>query len=185
MNVVALIRRTLLRPARPVPARLRVRLAAWVSVAGSLVYVGEKMYMAAHGQIGMPGHPAPASVQAQFEHPGLAQAGNASLGIVAALVAWATVARWGGRIPRWMLMSALTLTAVTQSLGAVVTVWRADFGSVGPGWRAVYETVSGSAGLLAWAVVAVSYWLRTRTCARSRTGAPHAGPARLTAGAGR
>ncbi|MFI9309792.1 hypothetical protein [Streptomyces triculaminicus] len=164
---VTLIRRTLLRPARPVPARVRVRVAAWLSVAGSLVYVGQKVYMAAHGRVGMPGHPAPASVQAQFEHPGLAQAGNASLGLVAALVAWATVARWGDRAPRWALLSALAVAAVMQSLGAVITIGRADLAPGHLGWNAVYEVASGSVGLAAWAVVTASYWLRTRTRARS------------------
>ncbi|MEV5239531.1 hypothetical protein AB0K89_10525 [Streptomyces cinnamoneus] len=157
-----LIRHTLFRPARPAPAGRGVRVAVWLTVAGSLVYTGQKMYMAAHGEIGMPGHPAPADVQAQFEHPRLAQAGNAALGLVAALVAWSTIARWGARIPRWALLCALTLTAVLQVLGALITVQRADLDPAHLGWGSAYEAVAGGVGLAAWIVVLVSYVLRSR-----------------------
>ncbi|MEU9497431.1 hypothetical protein [Streptomyces sp. NPDC048196] len=165
---IAVARRILLRPARPAPAGPRVRVAVWLTVAGSLVYVGQKAYMAARGEVGMPGHPAPAEVQAQFAHPGLAQAGNASLGLLAVVVAWATIARWGARIPRWALLCALALAAVLQSLGAVITVQRTDFDMVRLGWGPVYEAVMGSVGIAAWVVVTVSYFLRSR---------PHAGVA--------
>ncbi|MFD8542397.1 hypothetical protein [Streptomyces sp. NPDC059649] len=159
---MAAIRRILLRPARPAPAGGRVRVAVWLTVAGSLVYVGQKAYMAARGEVGMPGHPAPAHVQAQFAHPGWAQAGNASLGLLAVWVAWATIARWGERIPRWVLLCALALTAVLQSLGAVITLQRADFDLAHLGWGPVYEAVTGSVGIAAWIVVTVSYFLRSR-----------------------
>lgn len=165
---IAAARRILLRPARPAPAGTRVRVAVWLTVAGSLVYVGQKVYMAMRGEVGMPGHPAPAQVQAQFAHPGLAQAGNASLGLLAVLVAWATIARWGARIPRWTLLCALAPTAVLQSLGAVITIQRTDFDLAHLGWGPVYEAVTGSVGIAAWVVVAVSYFLRSR---------PHAGGA--------
>ncbi len=155
-------RRILLRPARPAPAGPRARVAVWLTVTGSLVYVGQKLYMAARGEVGMPGHPAPAEVQAQFAHPGLAQAGNASLGLLAVGVAWATTARWGARIPRWALLCALALAAVLQSLGAVIMIQRTDFGLAHLGWGPVYEAVTGSVGIAAWSVVAVSYFLRSR-----------------------
>ncbi|WP_310722983.1 hypothetical protein [Streptomyces sp. N2A] len=150
------------------PAGTRVRVAVWLTVAGSLVYVGQKVYMAMRGEVGMPGHPAPAQVQAQFAHPGLAQAGNASLGLLAVLVAWATIARWGGRLPRWALLCALAPTAVLQSLGAVITIRRTDFDLAHLGWGPVYEAVTGSVGIAAWVVVAMSHFLRSR---------PHAGGA--------
>ncbi|MFF4284498.1 hypothetical protein ACFY0R_04135 [Streptomyces sp. NPDC001633] len=159
---IAVARRILLRPARPAPAGPRVRIAVWLTVTGSLVYVGQKVYMAARGEVGMPGHPAPAEVQAQFAHPGLAQAGNASLGLLAVVVAWATTARWGARIPRWALLCALALAAVLQSLGAVIMIRRTDFGLAHLGWGPVYEAVTGSVGIAAWIVVAVSYFLRSR-----------------------
>ncbi|BDM69561.1 hypothetical protein HEK616_30480 [Streptomyces nigrescens] len=163
---IAEVRRTLLRPARPAPAGIRVRVAVWLTVACSLVYVGQKVYMAARGEVGMPGHPAPAPVQAQFAHPGWAQAGNASLGLLAALVAWATTARWAARIPRWALLCALAPTVVLQSLGAAITIQRADLDLAHLGWGPVDEVVMGSVGIAAWIVVAVSYVLRSR---------PHAG----------
>ncbi|GAB7035794.1 hypothetical protein JCM4914_72550 [Streptomyces platensis subsp. malvinus] len=158
----AVLRRTLLRSARPVPAGFAVRVAAWVSVVGSLVYVGQKVYMAARGEVGMPGHPAPAHVQAQFAHPGLAQAGNAALGLLAAVVAWATTARWGARLPRWALLCALAPTVVLQWLGALLILQRADLALTHLGWGPLYEAVAGSVGIVAWIVVAVSYVRRSR-----------------------
>ncbi|AJT66387.3 hypothetical protein T261_4748 [Streptomyces lydicus] len=159
---VALIRRKLLRPARPAPAGPFVRLAVGLSVAEMLVYTAQKVYMTARGEVGMPGHPAPASVQAQFEHPALAQAGNASLGVITALVALATVTRWGSRIPRWMLLGALTLALVMQSLGAVITIQRAGLDLAHPGWGAAWEVLSGGVQIVAWCVTVVSYGQRTR-----------------------
>jgi hypothetical protein len=157
-----LFRRKLLKPARPVPAGLFVRLAACVAVAELLVYSAQKVYMAVRGEIGMPGHPAPAAVQAQFAHAGLAQAGNAALGALAALVALASVTRWGARIPRWALCCALTLSLVVLSLGAVATLGRTDFAWGHVGWGEVLGFVRDGAQFGAWLVVAVSYGLRTR-----------------------
>ncbi|WP_181923478.1 DUF3995 domain-containing protein [Streptomyces inhibens] len=158
---VARIRRQLLRPARPEPAGLFVQLAVGLAIAEMLVYAVQKVYMAARGEVGMPGHPAPDSVQAQFEHAAFAQAANASLGVVAALVALATVTRWGSRIPRWTLLSALTLTLVMQSLGAAITLRRTDFDLAHLGGSAVFETLSGGVQIAAWLVVAMSYYVRT------------------------
>ncbi|GHC39888.1 hypothetical protein GCM10010507_12330 [Streptomyces cinnamoneus] len=141
-------------------------MAVWLTVAGSLVYAGQKVYMAARGEIGMPGHPAPAHVQAQFEHPGWAQAGNAALGIVAALVPWSTITHWGARIPRWALLCALALATVLQLLGGLITLQRADLDLAHLGWGSAYEAVAGGVGIAAWIVVLVSYCLRSR---------PHAG----------
>ncbi|MGI5350036.1 hypothetical protein ACQEU8_17900 [Streptomyces sp. CA-250714] len=159
---VAPIRHKLLRPARPAPAGPLVRLAAWLTVAGSLAYVGQKLYMASRGEVGMPGHPASAQVQAQFEHPGLAQAGNATLGLVAALVAWATIAAWGARVPRWALLCALFPAAVTESLGAALIVQRAALDLEHLDWYPCYETLSGSIAIASWLTVALSYTLRSR-----------------------
>ncbi|MFI6765293.1 hypothetical protein [Streptomyces sp. NPDC050355] len=157
-----LIRRKLLGPARPVPAGLFVRLAAYLAVLEMLVYTVQKVYMAGRGEIGMPGHPAPESVQAQFAHAGLAQAANAALGALAATVALATVTRWGARIPRWVLCCALTLALVMLSLGAVATIGRPDFGWGHLGWSGVLGSLREAVQLGAWLVVAVSYGLRTR-----------------------
>ncbi|MFE1771519.1 hypothetical protein [Streptomyces sp. NPDC059008] len=157
-----LFRRKLLRPARPVPAGLFVRLAACVAVAEMLVYTAQKVYMAMRGETGMPGHPAPAAVQAQFAHAGLAQAGNAALGVLAALVALASVTRWGARIPRWALCCALALALVMLSLGAVATIGRTDFAWDRLGRGGVLGCVREGAQFGAWLVVTVSYGLRTR-----------------------
>ncbi|TJZ57134.1 hypothetical protein FCH28_06645 [Streptomyces piniterrae] len=157
-----LIRRKLLTPAGPVPARPFVRLAAGLAIVEMLVYTAQKVYMAARGEVGMPGHPAPAAVQAQFEHAGLAQAGNASLGLIAALVALATVTRWGSRIPRWMLLCAVSLASVMQSLGAVIMIQRADLDLAHLDGSAAFEVVSGGVQIAAWLVVATSYYVRSR-----------------------
>ncbi|MEU9120959.1 DUF3995 domain-containing protein [Streptomyces sp. NPDC048506] len=159
---VGLLRRTVFRPARPAPAGLVVRLAVGLATAGMLVYAGQKVYMAVRGEIGMPGSPAPDSVQAQFTDAAFAQAVNASLGVVAALVASATVMRWGSRIPRWMLLCALALAFVMQSLGAAITVRRAGLGPAHLGGGAVLDVLWGGSQLAAWLVLTVSYFARTR-----------------------
>ncbi|MFG2289735.1 hypothetical protein ACGFOU_27140 [Streptomyces sp. NPDC048595] len=156
------IRRKLLGPARPVPAGLFVRLATYLAVLEMLVYIAQKVYMAGRGEIGMPGHPAPDSVQARFAHAGLAQAANAALGALAATVALATVTRWGARIPRWALCCALVLALVMLSLGAVATLGRPDVVGGRLGWSGVWESLREGGQLGAWLVVAVSYGLRTR-----------------------
>ncbi|MEV7519201.1 hypothetical protein [Streptomyces sp. NPDC091371] len=145
-----------------VPAGRGVRVAAWVAGGGMLVYAGLKVYMALRGQIGMPGSPAPPEVQARFEHPALAQAGNAVLGAGAAVVVWAAVARWGARIPRWALLGALALAVAMQLAGAVATVARAGGGASPLDWA-----LSG-VQLAAWGVVTVSYAARTRSPGRGR-----------------
>ncbi|MFG2981789.1 hypothetical protein ACGFYQ_11120 [Streptomyces sp. NPDC048258] len=162
-------RRTLFAPARPAPAGRFVWLAAGLAVAFMLVYSGIKVYMAARGEIGMPGHPAPESVQARFEHPALAQAGNAFLGAVAAAVAAATVTRWGALIPRWMVLGALAVALVMQALGAVITLRREGLDPVSGGWGIVADGVAPAAQLAAWGVVGVSYFLRTRAPRKAET----------------
>ncbi|WP_329382608.1 DUF3995 domain-containing protein [Streptomyces sp. NBC_01351] len=151
-----------------VPPGRGVRVAGWLAAGGMLVYAGLKVYMALRGEIGMPGSPAPPEVQARFEHPALAQAGNAALGVGAAAVAWAAVARWGARIPRWLLLGALALAVVMQLAGAVVTVARG-----GPGMSLSDWAMSG-VQLAAWCVVTVSYAARTRGPARVRPWAAYA-----------
>ncbi|MEU9303815.1 hypothetical protein [Streptomyces sp. NPDC048269] len=157
-----LARRKLFAPARPAPAGRFVWLAAGLAVASMLVYSGLKVYMAARGEIGMPGHPAPEAVQARFEHPALAQAGNALLGALAAGVALATVTRRGAGIPRWMLLGALAVALVMQALGVVITLRREGLDPASGGWGVVADGVASAAQLAAWCVVGVSYFLRTR-----------------------
>ncbi len=159
---VGRIRRRLSGPARATPAGPFVRLAAGLAVLGLLVYVVSKVYMTMRGEVGMPGSPAPESVQAQFEHPALAQAGNALLGVAAGAVAWATVARWGARIPRWMLLCAVVPAFVMQALGAAVSLVGPRSGLARSGRGVVLDVVWGEVQLAAWLVLAVSYWARTR-----------------------
>lgn len=143
-----------LSPARPAPAGIVARTAAWVAVATAIVYAGQKVYMAAIGKIGMPGHLAPESVQAQFQHPGLAQAGNAAIGLLAGALALATITRWGARIPRWMLRTALLVTLTMLTMGAAITVYRAEL---------LFEVVLALTQTAAWFVAVGSYHLRSRT----------------------
>ncbi len=155
-------RRMLFTPARPAPAGRFVRLAAALAVAYMLMYTGLKLYMAARGEIGMPGSPAPEAVQARFEHPAAAQAGNALLGVVAAAVVAATVTRWGGRIPRWAVLGALALGLLLQALGMAVTLGRQGLDVLSGDWAAAADGLGGAAQLTAWCVVIVSYHRRTR-----------------------
>ncbi|MEU3778507.1 hypothetical protein AB0F11_35965 [Streptomyces sp. NPDC032472] len=155
------IRRRLLRPARPAPAGPLVRLAAAVTVAAMLVYAVSKVYMALRGEVGMPGSPAPTSVQARFAHPAAAQAANALLGAAAGAAAWATVSRRGARLPRWTVLCAAVPACAMAALGAAVTLVGPQSGLGRSGWGVVIDAVWGGVQVAAWLVLVVSYAVRT------------------------
>ncbi|MQY05258.1 hypothetical protein [Actinomadura macrotermitis] len=140
------------------PGRADIAAAAAAAMT-MLVYAAQKAYMAAEGKIGMPGHVASAAVQARFEHAGLAQAANAGLGVAAALLALATVTRRGGLLPRWAMLGTLAVAAVMLETGALVTLWRVDYGSP----LAALEIPVGVAQVVSWTAVVISYYRRSGT----------------------
>ncbi|WP_163509905.1 DUF3995 domain-containing protein [Fodinicola acaciae] len=89
------------------------RFAAYAAAALALVYVAYKVWFAIDGRLGIPGGPP------MYGQVALPQLGNASLGLLAATLAVATVSGWGRRIPRWLLAPACWLTAVMFCLGIV------------------------------------------------------------------
>jgi len=133
-----------------------------VAATALLLYAGQKAYMAVRGEIGMPASPAPDWVQAQHQHPALEQAGNAALGVMTAMLALATITRWGSRIPRWLLLRSLAVASVLLSMGAAVDIWRMGRDPDNPTATAVLEAAWTVVQIAAWFVVVFSYALRTR-----------------------
>lgn len=128
---------------------------AYAAAASALGYSAMKVYMAAKGQIGLPGFPASEAETARHDSPAADQLGNAALGLVGAALALATVQRWGRVVPRWLLLVGLAVASALEGFGAAVLVARAlrltdGFGALpagpGPHLGAAYAT--GSAGLL-------------------------------------
>lgn len=145
-------------PAAPGPL---ARLSAYVVASGWLVYAGEKVYMSAIGQIGMPGHVAPASVQDRFDHASLAQAGNAGLGILAATVALGTVHRWTRRIPAPPMLAVLVVASVPIVAGMVVMFTRLPDDANGSASQVGLEGVLIGFQALPWLVVVTTFAGRT------------------------
>lgn len=128
---------------------------AYAAAASALGYSAMKVYMAAKGQIGLPGFPASAAETATHDHPAADQLGNAALGVVSAALALATVQRWGRIVPRWILLLALTSASALEGVGAAVLVARvlrltSGFGKLpaGPGPYLGAAYAAGSAALL-------------------------------------
>lgn len=112
-------------PIRSEASAVRVRrlvLFAGVASAGHwLLYVVEKLYLAATGTVGMIGSPASAEAAAAIADPAAAQLGNAALGLLPVIVSLIAILPLGGRIPRPLLLIALCLVlAATLALVALL-----------------------------------------------------------------
>ncbi len=98
---------------RSAAAATRVRrlvLVAGLASAGHwLLYVAEKIFLAATGTIGMIGSPAPAEAYAAIPDPTAAQLGNAAFGLLPVLASLVAILPIGRRIPRPLLLIALGL----------------------------------------------------------------------------
>ncbi len=152
------------------------RWPAYVAALFSLEYAVGKAIMAARGELGVPLHPAPASVD--FDgNIAVAQLGNASLGVLSMLVALAFVQRWGRHVPRWLLALGAGASLLSGLAGALVvatslTGLREDHGQWG-----IDSLVLGVAPLGAW-------WLLTLAALREwRAGRSSRWPS-CSAGAG-
>jgi hypothetical protein len=155
-------RREVFEGRRPEPPGRFVGVATVIAAATMVGYVGQKVYMAWIGKIGMPGKYAPQSVQESFDHPALAQAGNAFLALLSVLLVLATVMRWGGGIPRLPLLGALLVALGMLSLGAATSIRRNGLDLTDPTWSAAFDVVLGLAQIGAWFVVVGSYAVRSR-----------------------
>lgn len=149
------------------------RLAAYVAAIGWLVYAGEKVYMAAIGKIGMPGHLAPESVQARYDHASLAQVGNSALGIVVAAIALATVHRWARRIPAVPMLAVLVGASVPAVAGMVIMFARLPDNSGGSMWQVGLEGVAIGLQGLPWLLVVATFCWRTRMALDAMAAARH------------
>ena len=156
---------------------MSLRWPAYVAALFSLEYAVGKAIMAARGELGVPFHPAPASVD--FDgNIAVAQLGNASLGVLSMLVALAFVQRWGRHVPRALLAFGAGAALLSGFAGAIVvatslTGLREDHGQWG-----IDSLVLGVAPLGAWLLLtlaAVREWRaagaptsRARRSARAR-----------------
>src|SRR5688572_14958932 len=95
------------------------RWPAYVAALFSLEYAVGKAIMAARGELGVPFHPAPASVDLDG-NIAVAQLGNAGLGVLSMLVALAFVQRWGRHVPRALLALGAGAALLSGLAGAIV-----------------------------------------------------------------
>ena len=130
------------------------RWAGYTAALFGLEYAVAKAVMAARGELGVPGHPAPPEAAARFDGDIVtAQLGNATLGVVTAVLALAFVMHWGRRIPALLLAAAAGAALIGGIAGVAVVVMsltglREDHGQWG-----IDSLVLGVAPLAAWAVL--------------------------------
>ncbi|WP_152360751.1 hypothetical protein [Microlunatus speluncae] len=100
------------------------RLVVIAGLAGAghwMIYVAEKIYLAAIGTVGMIGSPASPAAAAAVADPAAAQLGNAAFGLLPALVSLVAILPLGRRVPRPLLLTALCLVlAATLALVALL-----------------------------------------------------------------
>jgi hypothetical protein len=136
---------------------LAPRWAGYAAALLGLEYSISKIIMAARGELGLPGHPAPPEAYERFSGDVVvAQLGNAGLGLLGVAVALALVQRWGRRLPAAVLAAGATLALVSGIAGAAVLVpsvtgLREDHGQWG-----IDSLVLGVASLVAWLVLSVA-----------------------------
>jgi hypothetical protein len=98
---------------------------AWAGYAAALFgleYALAKAFMAARGELGLPGHPAPREAYEGFSGSVVAaQLGNAAVGLLSLAIALALVQGWGRRIPASVL-AAGAATALASSLAGAAVV---------------------------------------------------------------
>jgi hypothetical protein len=110
-------------PGRRTAAPLRWAWPAYVCAAALLVYAVEKGWYATEGKLGLPGGPrVPDEVYAELPTSHYVSGPSRRSGLFGALLALATVLRWGGRIPRWIMLALLwgALVPLRQSPGVRV-----------------------------------------------------------------
>ncbi|MFB9431763.1 DUF3995 domain-containing protein [Streptoalloteichus tenebrarius] len=136
---------------------------AYLVAVDLLVYAGAKAYMAAEGRLGLPGGPrVPPESYQQYDHVWARQLGLAGMGVLAAVLALATVRPWGARIPRWMVMAALGVQFVFSAMGASVIVHNALLGPEPLDWSQALATLHSVGGLALWIAMVWAYLGRSR-----------------------
>ena len=151
---------TMRQPPALHPARI---WPAYVCAAGLLVYAAGKAWYAGAGRLGVPGGPAvPPAAYEQLDHVALRQWTLATLGLIGALLALATVlpaarrprAPWTRRLLLAVLWAALLPMAAGAPylIGAVLADGRAE----------VTGLATGAAVTLLWLAMTWSYQVRSR-----------------------
>jgi hypothetical protein len=135
----------------------RTKAPAWAGYVAALFgleYALAKAVMAARGELGVPGHAAPAEAYEDFSGSVVAaQLGSAALGLLSAAVALALVQRWGRHIPSAVLAGGATAALLGGIAGTVVVATslvgvREDHGQWG-----LDSLMLGLAPLPAWLVL--------------------------------
>jgi len=159
----------------PIPAP---RAAAWAAAALGLEYAASKAVMAARGELGVVGYPAPPEAYEGFTRDvTAAQLAGVPTGLATVALALALVAPWGRRIPARVRAAAAVLAFAGWLAGASVVVaslagLREDHGQWGPG-----ALVLALAPPAAWAVLARHALRDARLPRIPRTALPAAGAA--------
>jgi len=97
------------------------RWAGYGAALFGLLYAVSKIVMAARGELGGLGHPAPRERYERFSGDVVAaQLGNAALGLLTAVIALALVQRWGRRVPAAVLAAGAAVALVSGIAGLVV-----------------------------------------------------------------
>jgi hypothetical protein len=143
------------------------RAPAWAGYAAALLgleYAVSKTVMAARGQLGMPGHPAPPEAYERFSGDVVAaQLGMVPVGFVSVAIALALVQRWGRRIPAAVLAAGAIAALAGVIAGAVVvtsslTGLREDHGQWG-----LDSLALGLAPVLPWLILTLAAVRAART----------------------
>jgi hypothetical protein len=133
------------------------RWAAWTAAVLDAEYAVSKVVMAARGELGVVGHPAPPEAYEHFTGDVVAaQLGNAGLGMLGVALALALGHRWGRRIPAWLLAAgslALLAAGIAGALvvGGSLLGLRDDHGQWG-----IDSLVLSVPALAAWVVLTVA-----------------------------
>jgi hypothetical protein len=153
------------------------RWAGWTAAAFGLEYAASKIVMAARGELGVVGHPAPRVVTASFDGDVVAaQLGNAALGLAGVAIALALAHDWRRRFPAWLLATGAVGSLAAGIAGACVvaaslTGLREDHGQWGIDSLALAVVPLGAWVLLTAAAlrdavaVGAPRWLRASTAA--------------------
>ncbi|GAA4426870.1 hypothetical protein GCM10023169_26140 [Georgenia halophila] len=154
-----------------IPRQQQTRWPALTMAVLFLGYAAGKAVYASQSRLGFPSGPVPTVADhAQYADAVMgvaaAQWSAAATGVVAAVVALATVTRVGRAVPRPLMLAALGLTALAFAAGAAVLVLD-GFVGLGVGWQWRHG-VFGVLALYVTVRMVVSYVQATRPAERHR-----------------
>lgn len=150
------------------PVRLPLRVSAIVSALLALVYCVAKIDMAIKGEVGMPGFPlADPQASRDLDRVWLRQAGNAAIGLGAAILALSTLGPILNHCLRLAIVVALWLGFAFIAAGAggilLRTLGLADgLGDVPLTWSSAATNAVGIVLTCSWLLMTLTYQRRRR-----------------------